>query len=62
MLSDEGMIRAANMIQGAAESISRSAETVNFDTQRILESIENSTQRFETSIEKLILYLKEFHR
>lgn len=62
MLSNEGMMRAANMIQSATGSISRSAETANFDTQRIIESMENSIQRPETSIENFIYYFKEIHR
>ena len=62
MLSDEGMMRAANTIKGAAESMSRSAETANFDTQRIIENMESLTQRIEDSVDKLILYFKEFHR
>ncbi len=57
MLTDEMMMRAANMMKEAADSISMSAGTTNFDVQRILESMEDSTQRFEASIEKLILYL-----
>lgn len=51
MLSDEGMMRAACIIREAAESMSRSAETNNFNTQRLIDNINDCTH----SIEKLTL-------